>query len=345
MQWIILLLLVTVKLEASNCYFETYRFESKGDMPSVRSHSNEFSVDFPDGTTLLSAPYVRTLAQPLTSLNGSWGIRYVWRLSDNTVFNIKKNIKNNQLKIVFTTSECAIARKKIVVLDPGHGGKDTGAISSLNYPEKKLTLLYAKALKNYIQKNSSYEVYLTRRDDRFLSLRERIQIAESAQADLLISVHADAFKSNMAQGSSVYALSLNGVNSDSTKYLSDMSSNSSSMLKESLLHQRKLLGLLYDIKQTRTLLKSIHAGHAIRGSIRKNNLPVHGKKVEQAGFVVLSSASVPSVLVELGYLSSQQDAQRLQSSIGRKQLVQAIGDAIIEYLASIVEPINTESKP
>lgn len=345
MRLAIFLLLLT-QIYASNCKIETYRFSLEENMPVVHSHIDELSVDFSKPSRLLSAARGRLLASPITAIKGSWGVRYVWRLEKNTVFFIKKDIKKNQISVIFSPSDCQVLRKKTIVIDPGHGGKDPGAHSYKGYYEKNITLQYAKALQSYLRQHGDYDVHLTRTDDSFVSLRKRLEIAESHQADLLLSIHADAFESKSIHGASVYAFAPEGASSQQAKSLLDVTSEPPELLEASLTHQKNLLGFLYEIRQRQTLVKSIHACQGFRKSLQKNEQPLHGKHVEQAGFVVLSSASVPSVLVELGYLSSALDADRLRSKNGKKQMIKALGDAMIAYFSSHTDTTPTkEHKP
>lgn len=314
------------------CYREIYRFDAGHSMPVVRHQGHELSMDVPAHTRLLSAPPTRTLALPETALKGSWGLRYIWRLGEHTTFVLKRNARTHEIKLIFFKEGCVPVRPHRVVIDPGHGGKDPGSSASAVL-EKEVTLQYARALRAYLRTLGDYDVHVTRLSDRFVSLADRVGMAERLGADVLVSLHADAFDDASIQGASVYALSPDGASNQFAKYLA-RSDEGTDGIKDSLARQKSLLGMVFDIQQSRSIHKSLRLAHMIQQSFERRSIPVHGRKVNQAGFVVLSSARVPSVLVELGYLSNPNDLARIRSKAGREAMVAALGTAIHDYCVS-----------
>jgi N-acetylmuramoyl-L-alanine amidase len=212
-------------------------------------------------------------------------------------------------------------RDIIVVVDPGHGGKDPGAVGA------KGEQLLAKRLK----KEKGFDVKLVRNDDFFVPLRKRVDIARQHKADMFISVHADAAPRLTASGASVYCLSEGGATSATARFMAQRENGADLLGATSLLNLKDkdpmLAGVILDMSMNATIAASLQLGSTVLGSLA-GITTLHQKRVEQAGFAVLKSPDVPSILVETGFISNARDSQRLVTP--RHQ--QAVADGLFEGL-------------
>lgn len=222
-------------------------------------------------------------------------------------------------------------RDIVVAIDPGHGGKDPGA-SSYGVLEKDVVLQISKKIAARFQSEPGFRAILTRSDDRFIRLSDRPKLAREAGADFFVSIHADSFPKNRSvQGSGVYALSLRGANSELSRWLQNQE------------NAADLAGGvdLGDVdEETRQVLLNMSMDSAIRISMQAGeglltNLSrvgrVHKKELGLANFVVLRSPDIPSLLVETGFLSNQQDAKRLSNSREQDRIAEAVYLGIRAY--------------
>ena len=224
-------------------------------------------------------------------------------------------------------------RDVIVAIDAGHGGKDPGAVGQRSTREKDITLQVARRLYNRLQKQPGIAPVMIRNEDTYVALRERIRIARTKNADLFVSVHADAFKRKAAKGSSVYALSLKGASSEAAAWLAEKENE-----VESLFGDVALDGLSQDVKQTlldlaqnTTLEASLEVGADVLGELKKVGA-VHKPSVEQANFAVLKSPDIPSVLVETAFISNLAEERKLKSPRFQENLAIAIQKGVTGYL-------------
>lgn len=220
-------------------------------------------------------------------------------------------------------------RDLIVVIDPGHGGFDPGAISKHGIKEKDITLALAKKLAFKINATHGMKAYLTRSNDSFIELRKRTEIATKHKADLFISIHADSHPNSSARGVSVYALSESGATSEAARILADKENNLYSDSKNSH-HNYILQSVLIDLQQVSTVHQSLHLGKKILekvASVAKR----HSSRVEQAAFVVLKSTSIPSVLIESGFVSNKKEALHLTNANYQDTLATSFLHAIEDY--------------
>ena len=225
-------------------------------------------------------------------------------------------------------------RDIIVVVDAGHGGEDPGTIGHGGVHEKKVVLAIAKKLQALLKKEKGFKAKMVRTGDYYVGLRERTKHARKANADLFISIHADAFSSPRASGSSVFALSQKGATSEAARWLADKE-NASDLIggvggvslddKEDL-----LAGVLLDLSMTASLSVSLELGQLVLNSMGGVG-HLHKKRVEQAGFAVLKSPDIPSLLVETGFLSNPKEAKKLKSSSYQTQMAKAIFKGIKRY--------------
>ncbi|QKG67805.1 N-acetylmuramoyl-L-alanine amidase [Pseudomonas sp. B14-6] len=222
-------------------------------------------------------------------------------------------------------------RDVIVVVDPGHGGKDPGAVGAKGEREKDVVLSIAQLLAKRLKREKGFDVKLVRNDDFFVPLRKRVEIARKHNADIFISVHADAAPRLTASGASVYCLSEGGATSATARFMAQRENGADLLGATSLLNLKDkdpmLAGVILDMSMNATIAASLQLGSTVLGSLAAIT-SLHQKRVEQAGFAVLKSPDVPSILVETGFISNARDSQRLVTA--RHQ--QAVADGLFEGL-------------
>ena len=232
-------------------------------------------------------------------------------------------------------------RDIVVVIDPGHGGEDPGAIGPNRVREKDIVLAISKELKSLIEKKKGYKAHLTRSGDYFIRLRDRSEKARKHNADLLVSVHADAFKKSQANGASVFALSNRGATSEAARWLAKKE-NASDLIGGvggvSLDDKDDVLAsVLLDLSSTASLKASLGVGeHVLKsmGGVAR----LHKKNVQQAGFVVLKSPDIPSILVETGFISNPAESRRLKTRKYQKKIAKAISTGLSKYFERTPPP-------
>ncbi len=221
--------------------------------------------------------------------------------------------------------------KLLVLIDPGHGGEDPGALGKRIW-EKNVVLMIAKKLKAQIDREPGLRAELTRKGDYYVGLRKRTRIARDLQADLFISIHADAFKNRNVRGASVYALSQRGASSEKARWLANKENASDLVGGVSLTDKdNTLAGVLLDMSMTKTVSASIDFGREVLAELSKIG-KIHSKRVEQAGFAVLKSPDIPSILVETAYITNPQDEKLLRKPAYQTRIAQAIVAGIRRYL-------------
>lgn len=226
------------------------------------------------------------------------------------------------------------AKKKgpiVVMLDPGHGGEDPGAIGPRGTKEKVIVLQIARRLRLLLQKNKNIKVYMTRNEDIFIPLQVRVAKARSLHADLFISIHADAFTKQSAKGSSVYMLSTKGASSSAASFLASTQNESDKIGGVSHSGDRYLDHTLLDLVQTASMKNSDILGAQILKYIAKVNA-LHKRQVERAGFAVLKAPDIPSVLIETAFISNPNEEYKLRTANFQNQLANGIYRGILDYL-------------
>ena len=221
-----------------------------------------------------------------------------------------------------------------IAIDAGHGGEDPGAQGANGSHEKDITLGIAKKLKERIDAEPNMRGILTRDGDYFIPLHGRVVKARNMQADLFISVHADAFVRPDARGSSVFALSEKGATSASARYLAKKE-NESDLIGGVSLDDKdaNLARTLLDLSQTATINDSLKLGKAVLTRIGEINT-LHKGSVEQAGFAVLKSPDIPSILVETAFISNPEEERKLNDDAYREKLVEAIITGVKKYFST-----------
>ncbi len=220
-----------------------------------------------------------------------------------------------------------------IVLDPGHGGEDPGAVGPSGAKEKVVVLQIAKKLKRRIEAQSNMRVFLTRDEDVFIPLGVRVAKARKVNADLFISIHADAFINSSARGSSVFALSEKGATSTAARYLAK-NQNEADLIGGVKLNvkDKYLAHTLFDLTQTATIADSLKIGKQMLRQLGEINR-LHRNEVEQAGFAVLKAPDIPSVLVETAFISNPAEEAKLTNSSHQDKIADALFDGIRQYFA------------
>ena len=225
-------------------------------------------------------------------------------------------------------------RDIVVVIDAGHGGEDPGASGRGGEKEKNVVLSIARELQRQINAEKGYRAELTRTGDYFIPLRKRTEIARAKGADLVVSIHADAAPSTAAFGASVFALSARGATSETARWLAD-SENRPDLIggagPVSLDDKdRMLAGVLLDLSMTASLSSSLNVGQKVLSNIGRVT-SLHKSRVEQAGFMVLKSPDIPSILVETGFISNANEANKLSSASHQQALARSINSGVKQF--------------
>jgi len=225
-------------------------------------------------------------------------------------------------------------RDIVIAIDAGHGGEDPGASGPRGQHEKDVVLQIAKELQRQINAEQGFRAELTRTGDYFIPLRGRTEIARKKGADLFVSIHADAAPSSAAFGASVFALSERGATSETARWLADTENRSDLIGGAGNVSlddkDRMLAGVLLDLSMTASLTSSLNVGQKVLSNIGQVT-PLHKRRVEQAGFMVLKSPDIPSILVETGFISNSNEANKLQSSGHQQALARSIRTGVKQF--------------
>ncbi|ACO79091.1 N-acetylmuramoyl-L-alanine amidase [Azotobacter vinelandii CA] len=225
-------------------------------------------------------------------------------------------------------------RNIVVVIDAGHGGKDPGAVGPKGEQEKAVALAIARLLAKKVDGRSGFKARLVRNEDVFIPLRKRVEVARRYNADMFISIHADAAPRRTASGASVFALSQGGATSTMARWLAErenrvdlLGAQRSLSLKD---RDPMLAGVILDMSMTATITTSLDLGKNILDSLQ-GVAGAHQKRVEQAGFAVLKSPDIPSVLVETGFMSNTVDCRKLVDPRHQRKVANAIFDGLFQH--------------
>lgn len=229
-------------------------------------------------------------------------------------------------------------RDIVVAIDAGHGGEDPGASGPNRLREKQVVLEIAKELNYLLKKQPGYSPVMIRTGDYYVGLQKRRELARQAQADLMVSIHADAFKDHRAYGTSVYALSRKGASSAMAQILAEDANNADLVGGVSLKDKDDVLaGVLADLSMSASLDVSTQVGSYVikeMGHISR----LHSSKVEQANFSVLRSTDVPSILVETGFISNPGEAKKLSTKSYQRKMARAIYNGITSHFMARPPP-------
>ena len=222
-------------------------------------------------------------------------------------------------------------RDIIIAIDAGHGGEDPGALGPKRLREKDVVLAIAKELNALLKADKGFAPTMIRSGDYYVSLKGRRDLARKRQADLFVSIHADAFKRKEAHGASVYALSTRGATSTAARYLAKRE-NSADLVGGVRLSDKDdvLAGVLADLSMTSTLDTSLKLGGKVLRNV-DSVAKLHKDRVEQAGFAVLKSPDIPSILVETGFISNPGESKKLATRSYQKKMARAIHAGIKDW--------------
>lgn len=225
------------------------------------------------------------------------------------------------------TQPKTVAPKKrdiVIVVDAGHGGEDPGAVGKRKTYEKHITLSIAKRLERLIKREKGMKVVMTRSSDHFVSLSQRVMIAQKAKAHLFVSIHADAWTKPSAKGSSVYALAERGATSSAARWLAK-NQNDADLIGGANFKEvdRRLQSVLVDMTTSWKINYSLELGHSVLQYLSRINT-LHRRQVEQAGFLVLKAPGIPSILVETAFISNPQEERKLKTAAYQQKVADAI---------------------
>lgn len=222
------------------------------------------------------------------------------------------------------------SRPIMVVIDPGHGGKDSGALGPAHTREKDVVLAISKLLQQSFNQEPGFQAQLTRATDIFIPLRQRLAIARKCRADIFIAIHADAAYNQDAIGASVFALSERGATSEGARLLAEKENESELLYGVTVNKDQMLRSVLLDLSQTHTIAVSLEMGREILHTL-SSITKLHYARVEQAAFVVLKSPDIPSLLVETGYITNPNQEQKLRDPAYQRQLAAVIVQGVTAY--------------
>lgn len=267
--------------------------------------------------------------------DGSSGYRLVIDLIGNENGTGRPQLPQAVAKRLPETSQL---RDVIIAIDAGHGGKDPGAVGKRGTYEKNVVLAIARELAQQINRQRGMKAVLIRDGDYYIGLRERIKKARAQKADLFISIHADAYKNTEARGSSIYALSLRGASSEAAAWLANRENASELIGGVSLDDKDDLVAsVLLDLSQTATIQSSLDVGDEILQELERHG-KLHRDSVQQAGFMVLKSPDIPSVLVETAFISNPEEERKLASRQYQAKMAQTILNGVKRYFQRKAPP-------
>lgn len=218
-------------------------------------------------------------------------------------------------------------RDVVIAIDAGHGGDDPGAIGPGNLYEKHVVLAISKKLRDLFEKEPGFRATLVRTGDYYIGLRKRTEIARRSQADVFLSIHADAFRTPNVSGASVFAISQKGATSETARWLAERENRADligGVGSVSLGDKDDLLaGVLLDLSMTASLSASLDMGNEVLKEMGRVN-KLHKKRVEQASFAVLKSPDIPSLLIETGFISNPGEAKKLSNKNHQRKMANAI---------------------
>jgi len=242
-------------------------------------------------------------------------------------------------RVAKSASDIKRARDVVVAVDAGHGGEDPGASGSVHRTkEKRVTLEIARRVKRLVDAQPGMRAVLTRTGDYYIGLRKRMKVARKHRADLFVSIHADAFRDRRVRGSSVYVLSQRGASSEAARWLAE-SENSADLVGGVSLDDKDgvLASVLLDLSQSATRHASLSAATSVYRELGRVG-KTHGRRVQQAGFMVLKSPDVPSVLVETGFISNPKEERKLRDPKYQERMAKAIMTGIKKFFTQAPPP-------
>lgn len=289
-----------------------------------------------DGNTLRVVLDLKAATRPRTYLlkpYGQYGYRLVVDLHHAQSATAAPEPEQSSRPVTTLTEPPHRTGPIVIAIDAGHGGDDPGAIGRrYRTYEKTVVLKIARELDRLVRKDPNMRSFMTRKGDYFVPLGRRVKLAEQARADIFVSIHADSLRRSKARGSSVYALSQRGATSAQARVLADRENASDLIGGVDLAETEDVLAkVLVDMSQTATISSSIDLGDELLHSMKKVG-PIHIPRVGQAGFAVLKSYAIPSVLVETTFISHPGEERKLRSGSYQRKMARAIYDGLRNYI-------------
>ncbi len=236
------------------------------------------------------------------------------------------------------TASPRIKGKPVIIIDPGHGGQDSGAVSVVGTFEKNIVLAVGKELKKLLEESGQYTVKMTRSTDVFIPLRDRVKFARKNNGDLFMSLHADSIQSSDVRGASVYTLSEKASDKEAEK-LAERENKSDLIAGVNLNNQEDdVTSILIDLASRETMNQSKFLANTVVRNFENNNVDVLSRSPHRsAGFAVLKALDIPSVLVEMGYLTNVTQAEQLNSPEHRRKIARALKASIDDYFLRVAK--------
>ena len=320
------------------------------------SNPNRIVIDIDDARLAAALPaaqgVVKDLRSAVRDLNG---LRVVLDLNARTIprSQLRNTASGAQLVVSLFANGPPMDRKPVltaatamprtgrdivVAIDAGHGGMDSGARGPHGIMEKTITLQIARQLAALVAKQPGFKPFLTRDGDYYLTLRQRIDRARAAHADIFISIHCDASRDHQADGATVYALSMHGASSEQARLLAERENDSDLLGGVNLSDKSNMLAsVLLDLSQTATIGASLDVGNRVARQLSRLG-SMHRDEVQQAAFVVLKSPDVPSILVETNYITNPNKASLLKTSSYQGKIAEAILAGVTDYFNQYPPP-------
>ncbi|MGP1930207.1 MAG: N-acetylmuramoyl-L-alanine amidase [Arsenophonus sp. ET-YP4-MAG3] len=255
--------------------------------------------------------------------------------NDNQLLTLLKDYNKSKFDNVFQSKNKKLYKKKInkliIMIDAGHGGEDPGAIGKYKTLEKDIVLQIARRLKILINREPKMKVYMTRNEDIFIPLKVRVAKARKMQANLFVSIHADAFVNRKMKGSSIFALSTKGATSNTARYLAQTQNEVDLIGGVSKSGDKYLDHTIFDLVQTITINDSLKFGRKVLKRIASVN-KLHKNIVDQAGFTVLKAPDIPSILIETAFISNIEEEKKLKTAKFQQQIAESIFRGIKDFL-------------
>jgi N-acetylmuramoyl-L-alanine amidase len=299
------------------------------DLPLENTPIRQLRSGVRDGTGLRLVLDLRTTITPK-----SFALRATDQALDRLVIDLFDQGADSPEPSVKKSAHSDEQRNVVIAIDAGHGGEDPGASGPGRLREKQVVLEIARELHRLFEKQPGFSPTLIRSGDYYISLRGRRDLARKREADMFVSVHADAFRDKRARGASVYALSTSGATSTTASYLAQKENAADLIGGVSLSDKEDTLAFtLADLSMASTLDDSLNVGASVLGEVGRV-ARLHKKQVEQAGFAVLKSPDIPSILVETGFISNPEEARRLADATYRRKLASSIYRGIVDWFSA-----------
>ncbi len=314
-------------------------------LPASRNYSTRLVIDY---TTITKAQFANLKAKPIGTLPNTSGDLNLLIASQTAneinppqtttpiiVPSRKPNKINNS--VVPPTTTRSPLRKPLIVIDAGHGGQDPGAVGFEKQREKNVTLAAAKILKTKLESTGRYRASLTRSNDKYLKLSRRVGIARHQNADLFISLHADSIGKSDVSGASIYTLS-NKASDAQTAKLAQRENQADLIAGIDLSHEDKeVANILIDLAMRDTMNQSKFFANNVVTHMRRHGLRILPRPHRYAGFAVLKAPDIPSVLVEMGFMSNKNEARLLSKYSHQQKIASALADSIDSYFQKLAQ--------